>query len=433
MATVETELVARTSKAVDDEISGFVEGLTTVIAAHVQASTDRVSSDERAALADVRATLEQKEQETQALEQALREERAQADVLRRELQAEKDRADAARAGRKQSELAFREAEAALRQATGSRAAADEELRQVHESLEATRTELAQSTKVFEDALQDMRIEHTSAMEEQAVTWSSLPLDELLTLFATLATSTTVSDALTTLVKGLALEFSRVALFGLHDGRLEGVQQSGFDLNSDFSKVAISLGGDSLLAHAVTSKRIESCAAGVESEHRGIPFGGTPTCALALPIVVRGETLAVVYADDSDQVEFMSPSLQPRMKFADLLLQHVVLVLVRISAEQHARAELREYAKTLLSEIRYGYLANLEAGKTAVELQSRMIDDLECSRRIFAQRSSQEGPEASIIFEEELAAVLDEVAPTGFGRDLAHVVGHASSASKHLAS
>ena len=64
----------------------------------------------------------------------------------------------------------------------------------------------------------------------------------------------------------------------------------------------------------------------------MPFGGEPGCAVALPISVRGVVVAVIYADDSDRLEFASTAPQALVKFAELLLMYATLVFVRISSE-----------------------------------------------------------------------------------------------------
>ena len=59
----------------------------------------------------------------------------------------------------------------------------------------------------------------------------------------------------------------------------------------------------------------------------------PGCAVALPISIQGVVAAVIYADDSDRLEFASTAPQALVKFAELLLMHATLVLFRVSAEQ----------------------------------------------------------------------------------------------------
>jgi hypothetical protein len=158
---------------------------------------------------------------------------------------------------------------------------------------------------------------------------------LLTVFNGLERSTTLAEALKALFEGLGREFSRVALFAVRGQRLEGVQQSGFEFEHDISKVVIPLSSDSLLGRAVASGRIEGSMSGVAGGSTGMPFGGEPGCAVALPISIYSGIVAVIYADDSDRLEFASTAPQALVKFAELLLMHASLVLFRISSEQRA--------------------------------------------------------------------------------------------------
>jgi len=208
-----------------------------------------------------------------------------------------------------------------------------ELQEARERVEAAEVELSQVSAQFERTLDELRHEHASTIREQALSCITLPLDELLTVFNALERSTTLAEALTALFDGLVREFSRVALFAVRSGRLEGVQQSGFEFEQDISKIVIPLSNDTLLGRSVSSSRIEGSLAGVSSGSTGMPFGGEPGCAVALPISIQGVVAAVIYADDSDRLEFASTAPQALVKFAELLLMHATLVLFRISAEQ----------------------------------------------------------------------------------------------------
>ena len=84
---------------------------------------------------------------------------------------------------------------------------------------------------------------------------------------------------------------------------------------------------------MTTCRLEGSLSGVRTGSTGMPFGGEPGCAVALPISIQGVVAAVIYADDSDRLEFASTAPQALVKFAELLLMHATLVLFRISAEQ----------------------------------------------------------------------------------------------------
>ena len=210
-----------------------------------------------------------------------------------------------------------------------------ELAEAHERADGAESALAQASGRFEETLDELRQEHTETIREQALSCMMLPLDELLTVYTVLERSTTLADALTGLFNGLIREFSRVALFAVRGNRLEGVQQRGFDFENDISRVTVPLTPDSLLGRAVASKRLESMLLNPgDSSATGVPFGGSPCCAVALPITVRGTIVAVIYADDSDRLEFGSTSPPALIKFAELLLMYSLLVFVRISSDQH---------------------------------------------------------------------------------------------------
>lgn len=210
-----------------------------------------------------------------------------------------------------------------------------ELQDARERLAAAELELTTASNQFERTLEEMRDEQANTIREQALSCITLPLDELLTVFGALERSTTMAEALTALFDGLVREFSRVALFAVRAGRLEGVQQTGFEFEQDISKVVIPMAADSLLGRAVTSGRLEGALAGITSGSTGMPFGGEPGCAVALPIFIGGGVVAVMYADDSDRLEFASTAPQALVKYSELLLMHSTLVLFRISSEQRA--------------------------------------------------------------------------------------------------
>jgi hypothetical protein len=218
----------------------------------------------------------------------------------------------------------------LQETRGWNEALRAELQEARERVEALEVEVTQMSAQFERTLDELRHEHAATIREQALSCITLPLDELLTVFNAAERSTTLAEAL---FEGLVREFSRVALFAVRAGRLEGVQQSGFDFEHDISKVVIPLSSDSLIGRCVSSMRLEGSLAGVSNGSTGMPFGGEPGCAVALPILIQGVVAAVIYADDSDRIEFASTAPQALVKFAELLLMHATLVLFRISAEQ----------------------------------------------------------------------------------------------------
>ena len=279
---------------------------------------------------------------------------------------------------------------------------------------------------FDRSLEELHHDHAAVISQRVLECTSLPLDQLLTVFSALNKATTISQVLTVLVDSVAQEFSRVALFNVRGGRAEGIQQRGFGSDCAISSIIIPLTRDSLMARAVRSGRLESFFADVDGRTTtGLPFSDTPACAVVFPIVVRGATRALIYADYLETPEFASGASRARAKFAELLQQHATLELLRVSGEQKALAELREYAAMLVREIEYAHEADADTGRHPLERQRRLRTELDRARGIYAERVAQEVPEAASYLEEHLAEVTERP-ETSFTRDLAAIMGRAAA-------
>lgn len=239
----------------------------------------------------------------------------------------------------------------------------------------------------------------------------------------LSTATNVADLLGTLVRQLAAEFSRVALFRVKANRLEGEHQVGFDLTTDVSKLVIPLSVDSLITRAATSGTIEHLTGDELKDSSRVPFGGTPTIALALPISFQGETLAVVYADSDHASEPSRVEQHAGMGFALLLVRTTTVLLMRLSQELKTLNELKDYAAMLLQEAREMYAADMQADKGAEERRSRLKDTIECARQLYAQRASLEGPSAALLLDDRIAAAIEAEPMAPFAKDLMAIAGN----------
>jgi hypothetical protein len=181
---------------------------------------------------------------------------------------------------------------------------------------------------------------------------------------------------------------------------------------------------------VASGRLETYFSELNSPPAALPFDGLPASALAMPISVQGVTVAVLYADDhSEKPEFAAAAPQARIKFAELLHQHAVMVLLRVSFERKTLGELREYARMLVSELEYAHAADVDAARNPLERHLRLREALGTSRQIYAQRAGGEAPAAAPFLDECIAAVLEARGDTVFGRDLAAIIGSASPAPR----
>jgi hypothetical protein len=319
--------------------------------AAARAQLEEQSAEHGAALAAATARIEEQAREHDA---ALTAARQRLDAQARELDArmreKEELADAAEAAHAQLATLRRELEeqrAALEQQrrdadeqrtlASANASTELELLEARSALEAAQAEAQRLTRQFESALEELRAEHVSTLQQQAVARTVLPLDELLTVFESLASASTPSAILTTVVSGLGREFSRVALFRVRGSRLECVSHVGFEFEGDVAKVVIPTSVDSLMTRAVNARKTQTFVTGSSDEPCAVPFGGSPACAVALPLLSGDAPVAVVYADDSDQLEFGSVPAELLVKFAELVWQHAILVLQRASAAQKTLA------------------------------------------------------------------------------------------------
>jgi hypothetical protein len=434
----------------------------------------------------LRSGLKDAQAQTNTLRNELESAQAQADVLRVELDESAKHVDAlgrelekARESAAQLEGERRDLTTARDAEKQARAAAEGDLRKTTALLEKTRGEVASLARTLEEAVEDKTaaedaagvaqsqaqaadaklaavtdllkthasrvkvLERTQQDHERTIKelQSRKPspqqgadtaratlsvFEDLLGAFEALGTATTISDVLTTMVEHMATEFSRVALFRVKSNHLQGEHQIGFDLKTDISKVIIPLGMDSVLTKAAASGSIEQLSGDELAEGNRVPFSGKPSFAIALPVAAGGETLAIVYADDSggDHGSDAGPLL--RVHFADAMRQHAVSVLTRMKAELKALAELRTYAGSLLQEIEAMYVADTASGTEGKELQARLKVHLDYARSIYANRASLEDAEAGNLLDDAISAVVEEHQDARYRHDLAAASGHSPS-------
>jgi hypothetical protein len=229
---------------------------------------------------------------------------------------------------------------------------------------------------------------------------------------------TIDDALQMLLESMALEFKRVALFDVNAHRLEVSRHSGF-AGHDIGKVVVPLTMQSPLTRAVKDGKVQGLTARELTETTRALVGGTPTFVLVLPVPIRGQVRAVLYADDSGHAPGEATAPERCVRFAEILLWHTVPLLTRLALEEETLAEFREYAASIVSDLESVYEA--DAGKhKAQELRKRLQLNLQYARRRFNERMQGEGPAAARLLDEQLAAAIERKAETAFGRDLAAV-------------
>jgi hypothetical protein len=468
------------------ETADLAARLTTAAASAVESGVRHAKEEGQKVADGLRAELKTASEQKAATAASLKEAQAQVERLRGELKAATDRIegatrqlDEARKAAEKLEAVRSELTAARDGQAAARKTAEADLRKAQETVDSLRGELASAMKTLEKAsaerlaaeeaaaaansasqaaeaklaavtdlfknnagrlktLEQTHVEYERKIETleaklhagttAATAPAASPLgafDDLLASFQALAASTSIGDVLTTLLEQMACQFPRVALFRLRKGHLQGEHQIGFDLKTDIGKLVLPLGMDSLPSRAASSGAIESLT-GEELKESRTPFTGSPSCALAIPIVVGGETLAVVYTDDSGASKRTKSSRADELhvRYAEAMRQYAVAVLMRLSNELKAVAELQKYAVSLLNEIEQMYTADAEAGMAGGELQKRLAGNLDYARSIYGSRTALESADAATLIDDELAALIEARKGTPFAHDLAAAAGHA---------
>ena len=257
-----------------------------------------------------------------------------------------------------------------------------------------------------DALQDgMAIMRGRRQRVGALTRASIKaLDAL-------GTAPAVTDVLQTVLKQLAVEFPRVAVFRVNGKRLQGELAAGFDATIEITKLVIPTSVPSLVTRAAAGSVLEEASSEEIAESR-VPLGGSPASALAAPLVFQGEPVAVVYADSD------AASNDAHAAFAGLLVAHANVVLSRLTQEMKAAKELRQYAKLLLHEAEEMYLADIAEGRTEADRLRRLHDTIEFGRQLYTQRAELEGASFTGLFDAEIADLVRAEPITVFGSGLA---------------
>jgi hypothetical protein len=394
--------------------------------AEISGSTKKLESARADAIAarDKEAAAREKEAAARATaENELHSLRSQQDKLSKEAKRAAVDAEAAVTERRKAEVALNAANSQAQAAEAKLTAVTTLFKTSAARVQALEREQEQHLTTIRE-LEARAAHHTDHVETEVVSHNGDGmgvLEGLLGAFEALSAATTISDVLATLSEQLAAEFPRVALFRVKGNRLEGAHQIGFDLTNDIGKVVIPLAMDSGVSRAVTSGMTERLS-GDALDASGLPFGGSPTFGVTMPIVVDGETTALVYADDFAEPHFEGHgSDEVRLKFAEALRHHTVALMMRLTTELKTMAELRAYAGSLLTEIEQMYHSDVAAGKEGEELKKRLLANLDYARSIYGNRAQYESPAAAELLDAQVSAMIDTHHDGPFGRDLAVVV------------
>jgi predicted nucleic acid-binding Zn-ribbon protein len=432
--TLRADLQRETERAdaADRDLDAAIEAHANVDAARVEAEGESkrfaiALATVETELSDARSLLEASVAQAARLEMQLDANAAEKGMLAADLSAAQAELDAARTQREAITAQLEASRARIQTLERNQSVHEDRVRQLeaalgaaNDSADAIRAELAARPDGPDlDAVHAMA--DASALRDDVARMGSI-LESSAQAVDELAEKTTITDLFAALVRHLAGEFSRVALFRVKANRLEGEDQIGFDQTTDITKLVLPLNVDSLITRAASSGSFEQLVGHELDDSSRAPFGGTPTIALAMPIAFQGETLAVVYADSDLPIADRGPAgHDASVGFARLMVRTAGVLLMRLSQELKTLNELRDYAAMLLQEAQEMYTADTQAEKGEDERRSRLKDTIECARQLYAQRAALEGSAAASLFDDRIAVVLEADGDTPFAHDLAAIV------------
>ena len=262
------------------------------------------------------------------------------------------------------------------------------------------------------AITDATSEEMSAFTRRFARMVAL-LNGAATSLVTLSAARTTSDLFAALIREMATEFERVAIFRVKGKHLEGERAAGLDESIDVQKIVIPMSLSSVMTKAARSGTIER-AAEKEIGEAHPPFGSSPAAALAAPLVFEGEVLAVVHVEsDAKFTDAHAP-------LAAVLVRYANAVLAGLAQEVRTSRHLREYARTLLQEAETMFDADVQSGVPGEERVARLRDSIRFARDLYTQRATLESPLSMDLLDDEIGRMLREP-PTPFIATLAATV------------
>jgi hypothetical protein len=140
------------------------------------------------------------------------------------------------------------------------------------------------------------------------------LEEIRTTLQSMYAATTANEILETLIEQLGHHFSRAAVFMMGPSGARGWRAHSFGTTTDISSIAIPRAISSLLARALADRKPVTLAGGGDDPPIGLSNDEIGN-AVALPILARGQVIAVAYVEDEH-------SSGGGYQIAEMLIDHV---------------------------------------------------------------------------------------------------------------
>jgi hypothetical protein len=226
----------------------------------------------------------------------------------------------------------------------------------------------------------------------------------------------LSDILATLVDAAGAEAPRAALFIANGPQLQGFKAAGFP-NGSIEAQRVSAAGPGLLAEVM--QRGEAVTTSQESGIDAPEFAALPPgrAAIGVPIMIGGEPVAVLYADDGARGEPAAPASWPEA--VQILGSHAASCLAHLTATRTAQAmrmaggapvpdddsSAKRYARLLVSEIKLYNEAAVRVGRENRDLLNRLRPEIERARKLYEERVPTGARQRDVYFHQELVQTL----------------------------
>ena len=400
----------------------------------------------RKALEELRAQAQQQLDAARRIAQAEIEkaraevEKTRADAERAQTEAGKVRADAETA-RAEAETARAEADVSRAETEAVRAQARQEVERVHAEIETNRkTAAAEAEEVLVarlTAAHGVSERKIAAAIGRAYTDSHQTelsrAARLVDAIRNLDDARGLSEVLERLVQCSGHEVDRAAVLLVKGKRLSGWRLAGFTPGGPPAR-SIDLGMEEAgLAGAVVKSGLPASRPSDAATGPGLPpfaAGSGERHAMALPVCVGGEVVAVLYADAPRVDQPSSDARWPAI--LEVLVRHASRALEAMTVEQAAGLSLprpmargshtavpgpveqaasgdedaaRRYARLLLSEIRMYHEPIVNEGRRSGDLMSRLRGEIERARRLYEARVPESLQARAEYFDQELVRTL----------------------------
>ena len=339
-----------------------------------------------------------------------------------------ERDEAVRLARANAEAAT--ADAVAEAVAAEHAAAQDRLREaVERTREEARAEREQALTELRNEMDRARSEAVDQLERRA----EVDLASAVTFAraderqADLAASAALVDAirqldeassltgiLNALADAAARHTARTALLVVRHGQLRGWRWSGFDESlGEASALELDADDDTLVGCVVRTRKAQS-ASGPVAEGAPLAPSSADRAAVALPVTVDGEVVAVLYGDDEGESGRPVPSAWPEL--LEVLARHAGRCLETMTARRLPawlrgagsaagsapdEAAAQRYARLLVSEIRLYNEAALEAARQEGNILERLRPQIARAQQLYAERVPDRTRHRADYFQQEL--------------------------------